>query len=309
VNGLTAPKRCIICDLLPRRSCRLSNGAWLLRCPRCRLGWWDWPAFDPAAFYDREYFQSADATRGYDDYSSLEVGLRCTARGRLRRIRRLLVPAAGAERGGRRLLDVGCGTGTFLDEARRAGWAVHGVEVSEYAAREARRRGLDVTCAASEEVAPEVASLDCVTLWDAIEHVRDPLGVLVKAAQALRPGGVLALSTGDITSLCARLSGPRWHLFNLPEHLFFFSPRSLRELLRRAGCRGARLTREVNWVPVAYVLERVQKSAGSGFVRRRPEPHEMTRPDRAGAGWIVPATLFDVLGVYAIRVPVSSRRA
>jgi hypothetical protein len=108
----------------------------------------------------------------------------------------------------------------------------------------------------------------------------------------VRPGGVVALSTGDITSLCARLSGPRWHLFNLPEHLFFFSPPALWRLLRRAGCQVRRITREVQWVPLAYVLERLRKPL-------RNSPPAKRR--RRAPSWVVPATLFDILGVYAIR--------
>jgi SAM-dependent methyltransferase len=290
MNRPAAPQRCIVCDISPHCSFRLANGTQLLRCPRCGLAWWAWPAFDPAAFYDRSYFRSTDVTAGYDDYASLEEGLRRTARRRLKRIGRMMASRAGGA-GGRRLLDVGCGTGVFLDEARRAAWDVSGFEVSEYAAEEARRRSLPVTCAPIEAVRLEPATFDCVTFWDTIEHLRDPLGALCQAGRALRPGGILALSTGDVTSLCARLSGPRWHLLSLPEHLFFFSPRSLGELLARAGCRVSKVTREVNWVPVAYVVERLGKSFRGRPRRRLP----------ALGSWLVPATLLDVLGVYAVR--------
>ena len=59
MNLPAAPQRCIACDLIPAKSFRLSNGAELLRCPRCRLGWWDWPVFQPAELYNQNYFQSA----------------------------------------------------------------------------------------------------------------------------------------------------------------------------------------------------------------------------------------------------------
>ena len=189
------------------------------------------------------------------------------------------------------MLDIGCGTGVFPEEACRLGWKASGIEVSEYAAGEARRRNLSVRCSPIEALQLEPASLDCVTLWDVIEHLVDPIATLCQAGQTLRIGGILALSTGDITSLCARFSGRRWHLFNLPEHLFFFSPRCLQLLLARAGCRIVSVIREVNWVPVAYLQERLSKMFGLG--RRRAAPSK----DK----WVVPATLFDVLGVYAVR--------
>lgn len=294
------PPRCIACGTSPRRTLRLSGGVWLLRCPRCLLGWWDWPPFDPQAFYDQSYFQSVAAPKGYDDYTALTAGLERTARGRLRRIETCraahTVPSAGQPR----LLEIGCGTGVFLDAARRAGWEVAGIEVSAYAAAQARSRGLDVTCAPVEGLHLDDAACDAVALWDAIEHLRDPAGVLRTAARALRPGGVLALSTGDVTSLCARLTGPRWHLFNLPEHLFFFSPAALRRLLAQAGCRVVRVTREVNWVPAAYILERLRKSKVADSARVRPGRFLAAAAAYAG-GLVMPATLFDVLGVYAVR--------
>ena len=291
-----APRRCPLCNSEPKRSFRLSNAALLLRCPRCALGWWPWPAFEPELFYDHQYFQSANLERGYGDYASLEPGLRRMARSRLRRIARVLEARPGDTAPGTvstpRVFDIGCGTGCFLEEAGRAGWEAGGCEVSAHAAERARARGLVVTCTPIEQLDLPPNRYDCITLWDVVEHLRDPLGVVAKAAGALRPGGVLALSTGDITSLCARLSGPHWHLYNLPEHLYFFSPGSLRKLLIRVGCRVRHVTREVSWVPLAYALERLGKS-----VSGRERPVRLPR----GANWVVPATLFDVLGVYATR--------
>lgn len=284
-----APRRCPACDAAPRPGLRLRGGQELLQCPACRLAWWAWEAFDPAAFYDRDYFQSAASSKGYSDYAALEPGVRRTARARLRRISRLL-----GHRPVRALLDLGCGTGVFLDEARRAGFEVSGVEVSPYGAAVAAERGLSVRRAALNDVELEPSSCDAVTLWDVIEHVPDPAETIARAAGALRPGGVLALSTGDVTSLCARLSGRRWHLFTLPEHLYFFSPASLCMLLQRAGLRVRRITREVNWAPLGYAVERLSKSLVGRHVRLPMGPL---------ARLVLPATLGDVLGVYATRPP------
>lgn len=289
-SAVSAPATCIACGTAPRQSFRLSNGAWLRRCPRCGLGWWDWPPFDPAAFYDRAYFDGAEQSKGYDDYAALEPGVARTARQRLRRISRLHGPSRAAKR----LLELGCGTGVFLDAARRAGWTVTGVEVSAYAAEQARQRGLAVETAPVEGLRPAEDAYDCVALWDVLEHLRDPAGVLCAAAKALRHGGVLALSTGDVTSLCARIAGPRWHLFNLPEHLFFFSPAALQRLLTKAGCRVVRVTRETNWVPVRYIAERLRKSTALPGAWGALLKSDISR-------WVIPATLLDVLGVYAVR--------
>lgn len=291
----TAPTICVACGAAPERPYRLRNGAWLEQCPRCRLGWWAWPAFEPADFYDEQYFQSGAEAKGYDDYAALEPGVARTARTRLRRIERLLRARRTDRHDAPRLLELGCGTGVFLAAARRRGWVVEGVEVSAYAAERARARGLRVTSGAAELADFPAADYDCVCLWDVLEHVRDPARLLLRAGDALRPGGILALSTGDLTSWCARLSGAAWHLFNLPEHLFFFSPESLRRLLAQANCSLRSMTREVNWVPVGYIRERLRKARGAGAalaIAARLLPRR----------WVVPATLRDVLGVYAVRM-------
>lgn len=288
------PTTCVLCGRPPQRGYDLRNGAALLRCPECGLGWWAWPAFEPQAFYDESYFQSSADAKGYDDYAALETGVARTGRARLRRIRRLRAASTPG-----RLLEIGCGTGVFLAEARRAGWEVSGIEVSAYAAERARQRGLPVTSRAIEDLELAAATFDCICLWDVIEHVRDPAGVLARVGAALRPGGVLALSTGDLASLCARISGAGWHLFNLPEHLFFFTPTCLRGLLARAGCRVEIVVREVNWVPLAYIVERLGKSRGR-FGRLLAALLRVV-PRSLRARSLVPATLLDVVGVYAVR--------
>jgi SAM-dependent methyltransferase len=289
--GTGAPTTCIACGTAPVTDLTLRNGAPLLRCPDCGLGWWPWPAFDPADFYDQSYFQSDEAAKGYNDYRSLEAGVRRTARARLRRIARLAASPG-------RLFEIGCGTGVFLDEARAAGWQVAGIEVSAYAAAAARDRGLAVQAVGIEALAPPAASAyDCVVLWDVVEHLRDPAGALRAAVRLLKPGGVLALSTGDLGSWCARLSGVRWHLFNLPEHLYFFTRPALARLVDAAGAQVRVMVSEVNWVPLAYLAERLAKSL-RGAAPARPD-----RPRAAWSRWVVPATLFDVVGVYAVRRP------
>jgi 2-polyprenyl-3-methyl-5-hydroxy-6-metoxy-1,4-benzoquinol methylase len=263
------------------------------------MGWWDWSDFDAASFYDESYFQSAAAQRGYDDYDSLEPGLRRTARTRLRALRRAAADSGASRKttgpgalDRSRLFDVGCGTGVFLDEARRGGFETAGLEVSAYAAERARARGLNVQCGAVDDFAPAPGSFDAITMWDVIEHLKHPAATVDRLARALRPGGVLALSTGDLGSLCARISGRRWHLFNLPEHLYFFTPRSLRSLLRRAGLAVSFVRRELTWFPASYLVERLCKFGLAPRVRSEPGPLRRLT---------LPATLLDIVSVYAAK--------
>jgi len=262
------------------------RGVALRRCPCCGLRWWDFARVDAEQLYGEEYFRGSGSA-GYDDYYALRPGLERTGRMRLGRIASEL----GLEHG--RLLDVGCGPGFFLAAARAAGWNVEGIEISAAACRFAREElRLPVRCSPVTREAIGQSGFDLVTLWDVLEHLPDPALAIAAAAGALRRGAGLVLSTGDVESLAARVSGARWHLYNFPEHLYFHTERSVRRLLERAGLRVRATRREPIVVSAGYALERLQKTLLGGRARIKP-------------GWLervwLPINLWDVMTVYAER--------
>lgn len=136
-----------------------------------------------------------------------------------------------------RLLDVGAATGILMDLARGRGWTVEGVEPSAWAVRTARERyGLEIREGVLETAALPAAAYDAVTMVDVIEHTARPGDAVARAAEVLKPGGILCVVTPDVRSAAARLAGRRWWHFR-PAHLSYFSRRSLDALLARAGFR------------------------------------------------------------------------
>jgi SAM-dependent methyltransferase len=250
----SAAAHCPVCAAEHRGATLDVRGFHVATCARCGLGWLTDGGHPGAAFYDEAYFQGGEDAVGYRDYLSLEPALRRSAVLRLRRIL--------GRRGGR-ALDVGCGPGFFLDVARAAGFAVQGVEVSPFAARYARERlGLSVVEGPFPGAPLPAGGFELVTLWDALEHLAAPHAVMAEVARVLAPGGALVLSTGDRTALVARLSGRRWHLYNLPEHLFFYSPESLRRLMAAHGIALRALRHEGAHYPLSYLAERLEKTLG-----------------------------------------------
>jgi 2-polyprenyl-3-methyl-5-hydroxy-6-metoxy-1,4-benzoquinol methylase len=133
------------------------------------------------------------------------------------------------------LLEVGCAYGFFLELARQH-WHVQGVDINEEATTFARKQlGLDVTCGDLLDLPIGGETHDIVTMWDTIEHLRYPAAYVSKISTILKPGGILALTTGDVGSLVARVRGRRWRLHYPPLHLHYFSRRTLAQLLGRFG--------------------------------------------------------------------------
>jgi len=131
-----------------------------------------------------------------------------------------------------RLLDVGSGTGAFVEQACRLGWQAQGVEPAA-AGRELaeRRSGL--------RLAPNMDKLsggfDAATLLDVLEHAPDVVGLLRQTARKLRPGGIVALTTPNVAALGRRLFGRRWRFLDVAQHVVLLGPKSARLALAQAG--------------------------------------------------------------------------
>jgi SAM-dependent methyltransferase len=201
-----------------------------------------------------------------EDYLDEEAGRRATAN----RLLDLIVP--GRAEG--RLLDVGCGHGLLLDEARGRGYDVEGLELSAGAAGYARDAlDLRVRELPVEALGPEEdGRWDVVVLADVIEHLEDPAGMLVRCEALLAPGGTLLIVTPDPSSFAARLAGPRWWGY-LPAHTILLPRALLRELVAATGMVIARDVALVRSFSLGYwaagLAERSRAAAAAAAATRR----------------------------------------
>jgi SAM-dependent methyltransferase len=166
----------------------------------------------------------------------------------------LSVRLLGATNRGR-LLDVGCGTGTFLGRMYRLGWDVVGIDPDATAIEYAKKvYGIPVVCGTLATAGIEPESVDAITLHHVIEHVHDPIKFLKECVDRLRPGGVIVLVTPNIGSMAHRIFRSRWRGLEPPRHFNLFSSKSLRGCLSAAGFpvadvrTTARAAREMYWV-------------------------------------------------------------
>ncbi len=131
------------------------------------------------------------------------------------------------------LLDVGAGTGSFANTMQEAGWEVTGLEPDNTARANAEQKyGLKL-------IPPgllfelEEAQFDVITLWHVLEHVHDLHGYLARFQHLLKPGGRLLIAVPNYTSYDARYYKNCWAAYDVPRHLYHFSPKGMELLARK----------------------------------------------------------------------------
>jgi len=140
-----------------------------------------------------------------------------------------------------RLLDVGCSNGTLLKIAGEMGFNAEGIDPAVHAARAAVKEGLKVRTGVLEDAGFPPGTFDAVTLFEVIEHLRDPLALLGECRKILRENGVLVIGTGNAASWTAGVMGARWEYFRPADHISLFNPRSISLLAQRTGFRVQRI--------------------------------------------------------------------
>jgi 2-polyprenyl-3-methyl-5-hydroxy-6-metoxy-1,4-benzoquinol methylase len=205
--------------------------------------------------YDQSYFRSDNSlVHGYVDYAAEAPLIRRTFRQRWRHLLRIHGKANG------RLLDLGCAFGYLLQIARSDGWEVAGLDASLHAVHHAQTKlQLPVQHSDLSEIPFPDRSFDIITLWDVIEHLPDPLGVVKSCRAKLKAGGLFSIITPDSSSFSARLFGSKWVEYQKPhEHLYFFSRKRLSQVLESMGFRVEAAGTAAKHVPLGFALERLE---------------------------------------------------
>jgi 2-polyprenyl-3-methyl-5-hydroxy-6-metoxy-1,4-benzoquinol methylase len=143
-----------------------------------------------------------------------------------------------------RIVDIGCSRGQFVDFAAQAGFVAEGVEPAQDIAAAARAAGLNVRTGLLEDQHYADATFDAASLFEVVEHLREPLPLLQECRRILKPGGILVVSTGNAASWTVSAMGARWDYFHIEKdggHVSFFNPRSMTTLATVCGFNVERI--------------------------------------------------------------------
>lgn len=223
-----------------------------------------------------------------------------------------------------RNLDVGSGDGRFMLCLKRAGWSVEGCEFVERMAEYQRGLGLSVKTGDLLTAGYATGEFDSVTFWAVLEHLYNPVETLLETSRILKPGGVAIISLPNFNSVERMAFGEYWFPLQLPHHLYFFTPRTIRKTVEKAGMRLEKTFYSTTATGVVSSAKKIvgtkksaeerpgERGAQAGAARRAPEESVPTGGGFKGLAFnlgVVPALkILDALRMggatnYVVRKP------
>ena len=274
-----------------------------VRCNACGLVYQSprIPARDIGAWYDDEYI----AHRKKSDFG-IFTPLYRWAMDRHDRRKLALVQSCGALGPSSRVLDIGCGAGTFLAKvARETGARVTGIDFKDLS-HLPWMRDIEFRCGRPQDQGFEPNSFDLVTLWHFLEHDYEPLETLERAKQWLAPGGRMVIEVPRLDSVSFKLFGDRWPGLQAPQHTMVFDRTTLCAMMSKAGLRV------VSWRPWGAFPAYFYLFAGTAFKWLRGRGLNLSRavyPYFIGELLLSPVLLFEKRLNLAMQTVVVEREA
>ena len=177
-----------------------------------------------------------------------------------------------------KMLEIGCASGSFLDQMAKTGWHVQGVEFSDNAGARASLLGYPVHIGSLESMPDPDEKFDLITGWMVLEHLHDPIAGLKKLRRAATNEAWLAISVPNCASLEFKVFRENWYALQLPTHLYHYTPSSLAQVLDASGWKLEKIHHQVNLSNLIVSLGYRLESMGLASLAKRL----IHFPERAG---------------------------
>lgn len=178
-----------------------------------------------------EFYQSADYISHNDQSAGIINKLYRLVRQYTLRQKLKLINSIHPQKG--KVLDIGCGTGLFLETCKNGEWSIAGVEPDKNARAVAVARLKETITADISEIAD--SQFDLITMWHVLEHVADLQETVQELNRHLRKGGTLLLALPNSDSHDAQHFKQYWAAYDVPRHLSHFTPTTINKLVSQAG--------------------------------------------------------------------------
>ena len=140
-----------------------------------------------------------------------------------------------------KLIDVGCGIGYFLEEAKKRGWEVYGTEYTEEAIQICEGKGITMKKGKLNPTDFEAESFDVITNFEVIEHINNPQEEIQNFNQILRKGGLVYITTPNWNALLRYRLKAAYNVIVYPEHLSYYTPRTIKKLFKSKGFKSLKV--------------------------------------------------------------------
>jgi 2-polyprenyl-3-methyl-5-hydroxy-6-metoxy-1,4-benzoquinol methylase len=231
----------------------MKDSYWVARCHHCTARYLTPQPDDStlASIYSENYFLHDSNPESIDQITLLKHQTANIYLDRLCKVNK---------RSGGRLLEIGCGTGAFLSEARKRKFDITGIEYSRHAVDMGNKMlgGSYIYAGDIDSVDLPRGHFDFVVMADVIEHVRAPDTFIKKVYQLLTPNGSVFIATPSLDSVLAKLLGRYWMEYKI-EHLFYFNKRSVSALLSKCGFNDIRIYPNPKSLSIDYINRHFQR--------------------------------------------------
>ena len=139
------------------------------------------------------------------------------------------------------ILDVGCGIGYFLEEAKKRNWNVYGTEYTDKAVEICTAKGINIVKGKLNPENYENIEFDIITSFEVLEHINNPIEELNNFNKLLRKGGIVYLTTPNFNSLLRYRLKADYGVICYPEHLCYYTPKTLKKVFEVTGFKTKKI--------------------------------------------------------------------
>lgn len=174
----------------------------------------------------------------------------------------------------KKLLDVGCGIGYFLEVATKRGWEVYGTEYTEDAINICKSKGINVQKGKLQPQNYQIEQFDVITSFEVIEHINNPIEEITNFYKILRKGGLVYLTTPNFNSISRYYLKSNYNIITYPEHLTYYTPKTIKHLFKKLNFETLKIE------TTGFSVTRIKTSMGlsnQAFISKKSDDEILRR--------------------------------